>query len=63
MHHKIAIIDGLVIMTGSFNWTKGGDESNAENLVVIEGKPELVRAYQQAFERVMEKSKLYERLN
>ncbi|HEX8324740.1 MAG TPA: phospholipase D family protein [Tepidisphaeraceae bacterium] len=63
MHHKIAIIDGQTILTGSFNWTKGGDESNAENLVVMEGKRELVSAYQTEFDRVVEKSKPYERPN
>jgi len=34
-HNKIIIIDGRVIITGSFNFTKNAEQSNAENLLVI----------------------------
>jgi len=34
-HNKIMIIDGDTILTGSFNFTKAAEESNAENLLVI----------------------------
>jgi phosphatidylserine/phosphatidylglycerophosphate/cardiolipin synthase-like enzyme len=34
-HNKIIIIDGLVVITGSFNFTKQAETSNAENLLVI----------------------------
>jgi phosphatidylserine/phosphatidylglycerophosphate/cardiolipin synthase-like enzyme len=33
-HNKI-IIDSKVVITGSFNFTKAAEESNAENLLVI----------------------------
>ena len=29
------VIDGQVVITGSFNWTKAAQESNAENLLVL----------------------------
>ncbi len=45
-HNKIMIIDDSVIITGSFNFTKGAEEKNAENLLIIKGNPELVREYQ-----------------
>ena len=45
MHHKVGIIDGRTIITGSFNWTRGGDEANSKNMLVIENKPKLVAAY------------------
>jgi len=35
-HNKIMIIDGHTILTGSFNFTKAAEESNAENLLVIQ---------------------------
>ena len=35
-HNKIMIIDGAVVLTGSFNFTKAAEESNAENLLVIQ---------------------------
>jgi phosphatidylserine/phosphatidylglycerophosphate/cardiolipin synthase-like enzyme len=34
-HNKIMIIDGETILTGSFNFTKGAQEKNAENLLII----------------------------
>jgi phosphatidylserine/phosphatidylglycerophosphate/cardiolipin synthase-like enzyme len=35
MHNKFALIDGKV-WTGSFNWTKSGDQYNQENVVLID---------------------------
>jgi phosphatidylserine/phosphatidylglycerophosphate/cardiolipin synthase-like enzyme len=37
-HNKIIIIDGQVVITGSFNFTKAAEEHNAENLLVIHDK-------------------------
>ena len=34
-HNKIMIIDGVIVITGSFNFTKSAEEKNAENLLVI----------------------------
>jgi phosphatidylserine/phosphatidylglycerophosphate/cardiolipin synthase-like enzyme len=34
-HNKIMIIDGETVITGSFNFTKAAQESNAENLLVL----------------------------
>lgn len=34
-HNKIMIIDGETVITGSFNFTKAAENSNAENLLVI----------------------------
>jgi phosphatidylserine/phosphatidylglycerophosphate/cardiolipin synthase-like enzyme len=36
MHDKFIVIDGRVVLTGSFNFTKAAEEKNAENLMVIE---------------------------
>ena len=37
-HNKIMIIDGEIVITGSFNFTKAAEEKNAENLLVIRDK-------------------------
>ena len=37
-HNKVMIIDGTVVITGSFNFTKAAESSNAENMLVIHGK-------------------------
>ena len=34
-HNKIMIIDGYMVLTGSFNFTKAAEENNAENLLVV----------------------------
>ena len=34
-HNKIMIIDGEIVITGSFNFTNQAEEYNAENLLVI----------------------------
>jgi phosphatidylserine/phosphatidylglycerophosphate/cardiolipin synthase-like enzyme len=37
-HNKIMIIDEEKVITGSFNFTKSAEQSNAENLLVIENE-------------------------
>ncbi len=37
-HNKVMIIDGRTVITGSFNFTKQAEQSNAENLLVIRDK-------------------------
>jgi phosphatidylserine/phosphatidylglycerophosphate/cardiolipin synthase-like enzyme len=34
-HNKVIVIDGQIVLTGSFNFTKAAEENNAENLLVI----------------------------
>jgi phosphatidylserine/phosphatidylglycerophosphate/cardiolipin synthase-like enzyme len=37
-HNKVMILDGQVVITGSFNFTKHSERENAENLLVIRDK-------------------------
>src|SRR5262249_21606228 len=48
-HNKIMIIDNRTLLTGSFNFTHHAENDNAENLLVIKGHRELVRAYKENF--------------
>ncbi len=43
-HNKVMVIDGQTVVTGSFNFTKAAENSNAENLLIIKDK-ELARLY------------------
>ena len=54
-HNKVMVLDGATVITGSFNFTKQAETSNAENLVVIEGKPkrEELRGAPRALEIVL----------
>jgi len=44
-HNKIMIIDERVLLTGSFNFTRNAEESNAENLLIIRDNPDLIARY------------------
>ena len=35
-HNKVMVIDGLTVITGSFNFTKAAEDNNAENLLVVQ---------------------------
>lgn len=34
-HNKVMILDNKIVLTGSFNYLKGAQKKNAENLLVI----------------------------
>jgi len=44
-HNKLMVIDGDEVITGSFNFTKAAESSNAENLLVINNAPDLAARY------------------
>jgi phosphatidylserine/phosphatidylglycerophosphate/cardiolipin synthase-like enzyme len=51
MHHKVIIIDGRIVITGSYNFTARAEEVNDENLLII-SNPALAAAYQAEFARI-----------
>lgn len=59
-HNKIMIIDGYLVLTGSFNFTKAAEENNAENLLVV-NDPILARLYAENWEIHARHSETYER--
>jgi phosphatidylserine/phosphatidylglycerophosphate/cardiolipin synthase-like enzyme len=38
MHHKFAVLDNSVVITGSFNWTMQAVKFNQENILFYENK-------------------------
>jgi hypothetical protein len=50
-HHKFAVVDGEIVITGSYNWSAHADEDNFENVVVIRC-PEIASAFTQEFENL-----------
>ncbi len=42
-HNKIMIMDYRIIVTGSMNFTKAGNDSNAENSLIIKGSKQASR--------------------
>ncbi|KAJ8655923.1 hypothetical protein O0I10_008363 [Lichtheimia ornata] len=49
MHNKFAIIDGKILITGSYNWSKHARYENQEN-IIITNVPNCVQAFEQEFE-------------
>jgi phosphatidylserine/phosphatidylglycerophosphate/cardiolipin synthase-like enzyme len=45
-HNSIMILDGKAVFTGSFDFTKGAQERNVENGVLIRGDAGFVKSYQ-----------------
>lgn len=58
-HNKIMIIDKTTVITGSFNFTKAAEESNAENLIIIKSK-ELAGIYIENWYKHREHSEKYQ---
>lgn len=44
-HNKVMILDGLDVITGSFNFTKSAEQGNGENCLVIHGNAALAKEY------------------
>ena len=51
MHHKVIIIDGHIVVTGSLNFTDNADQQNNENVLIVDNA-DIARLYMQEFQRV-----------
>jgi phosphatidylserine/phosphatidylglycerophosphate/cardiolipin synthase-like enzyme len=59
-HNKVMVIDGEIVITGSFNFTKAAEERNAENLLVIRDK-DLAEKYSRNWNQHATHSEVYQR--
>jgi phosphatidylserine/phosphatidylglycerophosphate/cardiolipin synthase-like enzyme len=57
-HNKVMIIDGEIVITGRFNFTKAAQEKNAENLLIIRD-PGLAAHYTQNWQAHAQHSQPY----
>jgi phosphatidylserine/phosphatidylglycerophosphate/cardiolipin synthase-like enzyme len=48
MHNKVAIFDGRLLLTGSYNWSNAAETDNDENALFIR-TPSVIAAYQSTF--------------
>lgn len=51
MHHKFAVVDGVLVITGSYNWTTSAQTRNEENLLRIQSL-ELAQAFESEFQKL-----------
>ena len=54
MHHKFAIIDESILITGSFNWTMQALMGNNEN-IIITSSPDILNPFLEEFENLWKK--------
>lgn len=52
MHHKVIIIDGETVITGSYNFSNAAEKDNDENALILHS-PEVAKRYEQQFERLI----------
>jgi phosphatidylserine/phosphatidylglycerophosphate/cardiolipin synthase-like enzyme len=55
MHHKVIIIDEATVITGSYNFTARAEDTNDENLLIIDS-PALAAEFLSEFTRVLEQA-------
>ena len=53
MHHKFAIFDDHILLTGSFNWTRSASSFNQENMIVSDDR-RIVQPFQAEFDKLWE---------
>ncbi len=56
MHHKVIIIDDETVITGSYNYTQRAEDTNDENLLIIDDRA-LASRYLEEFNRVYQQAK------
>ncbi|BAY07914.1 DUF655 domain-containing protein [Calothrix sp. NIES-2098] len=57
LHHKFAVIDGRIVITGSHNWSEAANNGNDETLIVVES-PTVAAHYVREFARLYTNVKL-----
>ncbi|GAB4500187.1 MAG: phospholipase D-like domain-containing protein [Anaerolineales bacterium] len=50
LHHKAIIVDDSIVITGSMNFSSNADETNEENVIILDN-PEIAALYLQEYER------------
>jgi phosphatidylserine/phosphatidylglycerophosphate/cardiolipin synthase-like enzyme len=56
MHHKVIVIDGQLVITGSYNFSDNAEHSNDENTLIIHN-PEIATQYLAEFQQIYEQAK------
>ncbi len=51
MHHKFAVFDSRIAVSGSYNWTRSASEHNQENIMVT-NDPKFVQLFRKQFEHL-----------
>lgn len=55
MHNKVAVIDGYVAITGSYNWTNDAETENNENILIIRNA-KIASTFESEFQKIWNRS-------
>jgi phosphatidylserine/phosphatidylglycerophosphate/cardiolipin synthase-like enzyme len=59
-HNKVMVLDGINVITGSFNFTHAAEFENADNVLIIHNHPRIASAYADNFSNHLGHSERYE---
>lgn len=49
MHHKFAVIDGIIVISGSYNWTHAASKRNSENCMFFSSEYDIADVFTHQF--------------
>jgi phosphatidylserine/phosphatidylglycerophosphate/cardiolipin synthase-like enzyme len=55
MHHKVILLDGGIVITGSYNFTDSAEHKNDESLLILHN-PELAGLFEAEFRRIFDRA-------
>ncbi len=55
MHDKVMIIDSIIVITGSYNWSYAAENKNNENLIIIKSSY-VAQKYEEIFNQIFNAS-------
>ena len=56
MHHKVIVIDGEIVVVGSFNFSDSADRSNDENLLIIYNRA-VAAKFEEEFQKILKQAR------
>jgi phosphatidylserine/phosphatidylglycerophosphate/cardiolipin synthase-like enzyme len=57
MHHKVILIDGNTVITGSYNFSRSAEDFNDENVIIVHNA-ELTADYLVEFNRIFDRAEV-----
>jgi phosphatidylserine/phosphatidylglycerophosphate/cardiolipin synthase-like enzyme len=58
MHHKVIIVDGSTVISGSYNYSQNAERNNNEAFLIIKRAPTVANAFEGEFDRLTQAAKV-----
>lgn len=53
MHHKVILVDGKTVISGSYNYSQNAENNNNEAFLILHQAPVIARGFEREFDRLM----------